>query len=816
MIKKLLELIRSKTTTNTTTSSYIKQLIIECGNEAMKKDFASHLSGKLSELAEALANYYQCCYCGIGPIDGDYAEDRACWPQGLPAKMKRGKRKESQSGYLLFKALEDKEKRLVVTYGEDEIGNAVNSKAYRDKYGDDFKFCSIIIFRERDESPHGYIQFLSAKKPFEDSADFQFAEHIFHLIFAIKLWYAWKDEHSFREDFDFINNISQQADDVDLLLEKIMKYLSETFNAGIISYRIPLLVGSERKPVFYLRKWYIKENVPNKEQILEEHFVKRLIIKQNEMGGEEEMICKNHEFPIIVCMPKDVIGTEGNQSFKELVVNIPIIRDHAEKKECINKPKLQTLCEGGNGCTSRFEKYFGIFKLRIFKSEDDQENEIPDETKTRLAVLAKHISTLLNSIVDKQENESLKKFQDKLRGTSFRQIGEFDNQCAEILCQSIGAIACAVYKNSNQKGIVKKAVFPKGRTSFYIGGYKALEFQEDLDSTISGINELFPIGEVNLEKNSSSYVVRTTNHMSNSLLTVPITKKDGTEFGSILLLGKHQNGSEKLVSKTYWEQDRKHIEFMVDIIGRIEESDSERLTFLQQLSHELRSPITQMVNGNEFLIDTYKRNRNEVYMGKPITGYTIGSLEDNVRQAMMFKQIIGDVQYIYSLSKGEVSYNPEDVDIKECILDCIRLFEKAPDSILEKPKQLTYDTQLRQLPVTIFVDRERIKQVFINLLKNAVQYADNHSVITIRYNYNEIRMSHEIDFINYGIGVDQSKGDKLFLLWERGRNAQRLHPSGTGMGLFIVQEIMNAHDGECYIKNYHNPTIFTVRIPIKK
>ena len=163
-----------------------------------------------------------------------------------------------------------------------------------------------------------------------------------------------------------------------------------------------------------------------------------------------------------------------------------------------------------------------------------------------------------------------------------------------------------------------------------------------------------------------------------------------------------------------------------------------------------------------------------------------------------------------------MSYNPEDVDIKESILDCIRLFEKAPDSILEKPKQLTYDTQLRQLPVTIFVDRERIKQVFINLLKNAVQYADDHSVITIRYNYNDEKQSHEIDFINYGIGVDQKKGNRLFLLWERGGNAQRLRPSGTGMGLFIVQEIMKAHGGECYIKRYYNPTVFTVRIPIKK
>jgi signal transduction histidine kinase len=799
---------------DTTSSLYIEQLIDECCNEAIKKNIDSHLYDKLLELAEALAKRYQCCYCGIGTIDGNYAEDRACWPNGLSKKMRKGEREAGQSGYLLFKAIEEIGNHIVVTYGKDDIEKAINFKAYHERYGD-FEFCSIFILRERDESPHGYIQFLSAENPIEKFEDFPFVEKILQLIFAVKLWYAWKDEHSFREDFDFINNISQQTNNVDLLLTKIMEYVSRTFNAGIISYRIPLLVGSDRKPFFYLRKSFIKEDVPNKEIIREEHFAKRLIIEQNEMGGEGELICKNHESPIITCVPKHVICTEGNQSFKEMVINIPIIRDHPEKKECINKPKLSILCEGNNGCTSRFEKYFGIFKLRIFKSEDDPEDEIPDETKTRLANLAKHISTLLNSIVDKQENESLKKFQSGLRDTSFRQMGEFDKQCAEILCKSIGAIACAVYKNSSQKGIVRKAVFPEGLSAFNIGGNETLKFQEKLDSTICGINELFQIGEVKLDNNVSSYVVQIVDHMSNSLLTVPITKKDGTELGTILLLGKQQEGSEKLVSKTYWEQDKKQIEFMVDILGRIEESDSERLTFLQQLSHELRSPITQMVYGNEFLVETYRRNRNE-YMGKPIIGYMIGALEDNIRQAMMFKQIIGDVQYIYSLSKGEVSYNLEEVDIKKCILDTIRLFEKSTDSILEKPKQLTFDTQLRFLPTTIFVDRERIKQVFINLIKNAVQYADDHSVITIRYNHNEIRMSHEIDFINYGMGVDQNKGDRLFRLWERGGNAQRLRPGGTGMGLYIVQEIMKAHEGECYIKSFHNPTIFTVRIPIKK
>lgn len=796
---------------DTTSSSHIKQLIAECVNEAMKKILDSHLPEKLTELAKALASYYQCCYCGIGTIDDDYAEDRACWPLEPPSRMKHGKRKEGPFRHLLFNALEDNKKRLIVTYGKNEIEKAINFNAYHKLYGD-FEYCSNIIFRDGSESSHGYIQFLSTKKTINYLEDFPFTEDILRLIDHVKLWYARKDEHSFIEDFDFINNISRQTDDLDLLLEKIMKYLSETFNAGIISYRIPLLVGSDRKPVFFLRKWYIKDDIQNKEQIREMHFTKRKLIGQNEMGWGDELIRNIHEFPICTCKPVDVIKLTGEQSLKDKVVIMPIIRVHAEKNECINNLKADMLCEGNKESASHFEKYLGVFKLRIFEDAENSE----DNTALRLATMAKHISSMLSTIVTEQENQSLRNFQVQLRSTSFSRIGEFDEQCAKIMCDSVGAEACAIYKYvRQQEKMILMATYPNDMR-IYSPSNIIVEFHEDFDMTLVNINDRFNPQKMRPDVNDSSYVVRYNNRKLNSLLLKPIIKKDGSKLGMILLLGKRQEGSEKLVSKTYWEQDRRHIEFMVDILGRIEESDSERLTFLQQLSHELRSPITQMVYGNEFLIETYKRNRNELYRGKPITDYTIVALEDNVRQAMMFKQIIGDVQFIYSLSKGEVSYNLEDVDIKECILDCIRLFEKAPGSILEKPKQLTYDTQLRQLPVTLFVDRERIKQVFINLLKNAVQYADDRSVITIRYTYNNENQRHEIDFINYGIGVDQSKGDRLFQLWERGGNAKRLRPSGTGMGLFIVQEIMNAHGGKCSIKKYYNPTIFTVQIPLKK
>ena len=115
----------------------------------------------------------------------------------------------------------------------------------------------------------------------------------------------------------------------------------------------------------------------------------------------------------------------------------------------------------------------------------------------------------------------------------------------------------------------------------------------------------------------------------------------------------------------------------------------------------------------------------------------------------------------------------------------------------------------------MYVDKEKIKQVFVNILKNGIQYSDAHSEITISYNFNEKDNCHEIDFQNYGIGIAEEEKEEIFKLWKRREAAQEKRPNGTGMGLSIVKEIMKAHKGNCYVKRLNNPTIFTVSIPQK-
>lgn len=234
------------------------------------------------------------------------------------------------------------------------------------------------------------------------------------------------------------------------------------------------------------------------------------------------------------------------------------------------------------------------------------------------------------------------------------------------------------------------------------------------------------------------------------------------------------------------------------------ESFSQEFTLLSLLSHELPKPITKLVYRNDFIIRMANKNKDS-YTKEML----LNEMKNNITMCMIIKYIIKDVEYICSLSKGNIQYFHEMTDVSRLIQQSIHLceFEAA------ETKGVTIKTMIDHLPPLLYVDKERMMSVFINLIKNAVRYANNNSEIIISYNFNNETKYHEIDFSDWGIGVEPEDEEKIFSLFYRTRNAMETFPNGTGIGLFLVKEIMKAHNGDCYVKKYNNPTIFTISIP---
>ena len=778
---------------------------------------------EMKKLADELRLYFESDYCAIGKFDGNFVEDR------IISYKNESKVQERSLKDVIRVSINNKENFVcqaiassddVFYIEKEELKKAPNYKTYESSIlKGPLNDTTIIPIRNERKQDQGYIQLINSKRKITHDDINPFYDHLLKLIIIIKQTDAAKDALSYKKDYEFITDLQSKISNVDELLKGIMDYLSREFSAGIISYRIPLLVGMERKPLFFLRECYISEKVSGYYS-REEFFKDRLVIDENRMSGYDKLKCKDIN-AIIIDKARDPEYyhniTDEKICFHKHTIIIPIVRDYSGKNECTNPEKgREHTCKNGNNCRFRLIKYFGVFRLRIFKNPDTNNTNTIDtedatdwfskETENRLINLAKHISILFNSVVDKDENDSLNKFREELKKTSFTKIKEFDAQCTEIVRKTIHAKLCAIYRfNSSENKLTLSASTLSSVNSIYLADY--------FNDTIVLYRNIFHIEDDNkLEEKLFNggvpiYYISHIDNRYNSIMIVPMIRKAKSQLGVMLLVGKAIYPQKTILSETYWEHDKKHIEFIVSTLSRIEESDSERLTFLSQLSHELLRPVTEMVWRNGSSIITANRNI-ESYPKRSF----LRDLQKNVDLCMMFKSIIDDAEYIYSLSKGDVQYDLEMDDLKSVILYTIRLFEEEAS----ESKGLTFKTYLKNMPEKMCIDKSRMTQVVINLLKNAIQYSNHYEEISISYDFNEEDNCHEIDFCDNGIAVKPEDKDKIFELYTRSLNAVEKRPNGSGIGLYIIKQIMKAHDGDCIVKNLNFPTIFTIQIPNKQ
>jgi signal transduction histidine kinase len=91
-------------------------------------------------------------------------------------------------------------------------------------------------------------------------------------------------------------------------------------------------------------------------------------------------------------------------------------------------------------------------------------------------------------------------------------------------------------------------------------------------------------------------------------------------------------------------------------------------------------------------------------------------------------------------------------------------------------------------------DPERIRQVLVNLLTNAVMYSPNGGEVTVRARPNGHQVRVEVT--DHGIGVDPEEQTQIFERFYRAKDGRALREQGSGLGLAIVKELIEAHGGE--------------------
>lgn len=816
--------------------SSILNHVISCANAALQSEDAFQQA--MLGLAGELRRVFDSDFCSIGIVIDEFAENCA-----ISYKKFEDEELSKQQEIILksIKRISVDDDSFVVCLAlksDEDIFFFQNSDQYNN-YEDYQTILTsghvinsyVIPLRDKGKKNFGYIQFINSKKDIDYDRDISsYSDALLGLVqIIINNKKNRKDlirKSNRLKDADFYNKMQDKRDNVDELLHSIMEYFSKEFNAAVVSFRIPVLNDYNRVPLFYLRDLFVHPTFEGRKcnDLKKQYYSERLIKKDNEIPGIYKL--GNDNQGKIFESKSDIDFSRYGLLLEDNTLIMPIFRDFNGKRNHQQRSKFVYSTEGEHlHSNERYERLYGIFRLRISRIDLSNPNSIfqpdLDEIKERLAYLSKQITLLLNSIVNRFENDSLRIFQNELKNSSFIKIQDYDKRCVDIIKKSVHAKVCSIYRYDEQTKNLSLSATTTEEMQFQINKMNMYFQVSNILKTCSlsskdaknlvakayskNPQSLYVFDIYDSKVHQSPFIERIKNaNKHESALAVPMIKKDGTCAGIVLLLGKDLH--KHSISTTYWEHDINHIEFIVNMLTRISESDTERLTFLSQLSHELLAPVTELIYDNDLTVNIAERNIESISKRQ-----LVSKIRENIDRNLLFKYIINDTEFIYSSSGRSIDYNIVKQERPQTVLlDAIRLLEMEAHAA----KSLSIITYIKEMP-PLYFDKEHMMQVFINLLKNAIRYANSHTEICISYAKSD-NGSHEIRFANYGIGIKYEEKDTIFELFHRGVEAKKKFVRGAGMGLFIVRNIMRAHGGDCYVRRLENPTEFAIILPNKE
>ncbi|MFT6358422.1 MAG: signal transduction histidine kinase [Saprospiraceae bacterium] len=221
-------------------------------------------------------------------------------------------------------------------------------------------------------------------------------------------------------------------------------------------------------------------------------------------------------------------------------------------------------------------------------------------------------------------------------------------------------------------------------------------------------------------------------------------------------------------------------------------ASEQRRNFLLSITHELKSPIASI----KLVLETFlKRDLNK----KQSTKFTKNALKDTER----LNNLVND---LLLSAKLETAYQPyfEPLDLVELIEDLIA-------KLSTKHLKSKFFFEKNDAIPTIQADKMGLTSVALNLLENAVKYGDTNPEITTTLSLKNNEIIWKV--ADNGIGISDKEKGNVFEKFYRVGSEETRTTKGTGLGLYIVKEIIGAHGGTIkVVDNQPKGTEFVIRL----
>lgn len=241
--------------------------------------------------------------------------------------------------------------------------------------------------------------------------------------------------------------------------------------------------------------------------------------------------------------------------------------------------------------------------------------------------------------------------------------------------------------------------------------------------------------------------------------------------------------------------------YQIRIIARMNKIFQIREDFTYAMIHDMKTPLSSIFTALYFLHSGRLDN-------KPETKEKYYTIAENEVDHLL--TLTNRVLTLSKLESHKLEMNREDVQLEPIVENLtVKFTAKA-----QKPVHFTADLKAPM----VYADKEYLEEVLSNLIDNAIKYSKPERVdIRIRSELNEKYTVVKVH--DNGLGISEADQHTIFNKYERaaaGRKKNKNRPSGFGLGLNFVQQVMHAHEGKVFVTSIEGEfTEFALYFPVK-
>jgi two-component system phosphate regulon sensor histidine kinase PhoR len=238
------------------------------------------------------------------------------------------------------------------------------------------------------------------------------------------------------------------------------------------------------------------------------------------------------------------------------------------------------------------------------------------------------------------------------------------------------------------------------------------------------------------------------------------------------------------ISSVHNYPDEEKVMVVFHDVTRLKKLEKIRVDFVANVTHEIRTPLTAIIGYLETINAGAINNTDDVKR----------FIDISLKQALRLNRLVEDLLVISKVELGEIKLHFEGVSVRDVVVSAMSLVEAKAGL-----KKINIQNNLQENLPHIWADRDRLTQILVNVLDNAVKFTPEDGSIFIdagqKDNYAVLTIT------DTGIGIPKEEVQRLGERFYRVERSRSRDLGGTGLGMSIVKHLMIAHGGKMEIES---------------